>query len=78
MVIKESSRDHRRRPSGTPGHARTIGGHTAEAGRGRKLAGGARPVHSEKAQRFYAVADQQVFGLLIVIEHHFMRFAANP
>lgn len=32
---------------------------------------------SEETKRLNAVADQQVFGLLVVIEHHFMRFATN-
>ena len=32
---------------------------------------------SEEAQLFRAVADQHVLGLLIMIKHHLVRFAAN-
>jgi len=42
-----------------------------------EMAGEPRPGHSEETQWLNAVADQQVFGLLVVIEHHFMRLTTN-
>ena len=32
---------------------------------------------SEEAQRVDVVADQEVLGLLVVVEHHFVGFAAD-
>ena len=35
------------------------------------------PIQSEKAERVDVVADQQVLGLLIVVEHHLVGLAAH-
>ena len=38
---------------------------------------GERLTASKEAQRIDVVADQQVFGLLVVVEHHFVVFTAD-